>query len=451
MSAESINLFHSGLEKALERLGKQNIELKECQYEAVKAVVVDRKDTFCVLPTGYGKSLIYNQLLPFVFDAYLGRENTNSTGNSVIVISPLNALMVDQITKLKKHMDVSVLKASREATPPKHSMRSERGSIYHQIAHPSQIIFAHPEALLEDKKIFQNILKSKSYQDSVKAIVIDEAHLVEEWKSFRPCYAKIGMLTSIFPKIPFLAMTATATLQMKKDITTSLGLIDPKHIEISPDRPNIFFSSLPRPDRGDDKLQPILTPLIAELKVKRIIHIGVPRTIEEYFQEAGRCGRDGLPASSTIYYNSYDLASSRNISPHMKELVTVADKCKREIILDYFGYKVANWIKPEHTCCDFHQQKCSCDDCVLSSAAELLENANSGVLDPSVINDPDYMEAVEERSLSLTTEQKDLLKGYLLNYKQFLHGYGKSCVGSVGLSTGLIWSLLTQLLLMLVS
>jgi superfamily II DNA helicase RecQ len=119
----------------------------------------------------------------------LGRENTNSTGNSVIVISPLNALMVDQITKLKKHMDVSVLKASREATLPKHSMRSKRDSIYHQIAHPSQIIFAHPsqiifahpEALLEDKKIFQNILKSKSYQDSVKAIVIDEAHLVEEW------------------------------------------------------------------------------------------------------------------------------------------------------------------------------------------------------------------------------------------------------------------------------
>jgi hypothetical protein len=335
------------------------------------------------------------------------------------------------------------------------------------------------------------------------------------------------MLTSIFPKIPFLAMTATATLQMKKDITTSLGLIDPKHIEISPDRPNIFFSSLPRPDRGDDKLQPILTPLIAELKVKRldfpltlvygnlqvigecflfasnmmgplqyepvqsskhsvnrlftqfhaqypehereriiqdlvsgqsklrllfvtvafgigvdvhdirrIIHIGVPRTIEEYFQEAGRGGRDGLPASSTIYYNSYDLASSRNISPHMRELVTVADKCKREIILNYFGHKLANWIKPEHTCCDFHQQKCSCDDCVLSSAAEMLENANSSVLDPSIINVPDYMEAVEERSLSLTTKQKDLLKGYLLNYRQFLHGYGKSCVGSVGLSTG---------------
>ena len=172
MSVEKINLFHNALETAIERLGKQDIELKECQYEAVKAVVVDEKDTLCVLPTGYGKSLVY-QLLPFVFDAYMGRQNAAT--NCVIVISPLNALMVDQITKLKRHMDVSVLKVNVET---KHS---DIVSIYHQIARPSQIIFAHPEALLEDKKIFQKILKSRAYQDSVKAVVIDEAHLVEEW------------------------------------------------------------------------------------------------------------------------------------------------------------------------------------------------------------------------------------------------------------------------------
>ena len=65
MSVENISLFHSVLDEALVRLGKKNLILKECQYEAVKAVVVDRKDTICILPTGYGKSLIY-QLLPFV-------------------------------------------------------------------------------------------------------------------------------------------------------------------------------------------------------------------------------------------------------------------------------------------------------------------------------------------------------------------------------------------------
>lgn len=173
MSVEKITLFHNALEIAIERLGKQDIELKECQYEAVKAVVVDRKHSLCVLPTGYGESLIY-QLLPFICDAYMGRQNAG--GNYVIVISPLNVLMVDQITKLKEHMDVSVLKTNVEA---KHS---DMIIVHHQIARPSQIIFAHREALtlLEDKRIFQNILKSKAYQDSVRAVVIDEANLVEE-------------------------------------------------------------------------------------------------------------------------------------------------------------------------------------------------------------------------------------------------------------------------------
>ncbi|CAB3997644.1 Hypothetical predicted protein [Paramuricea clavata] len=117
--------------------------------------------------------------------------------------------------------------------------------------------------------------------------------------------------------------------------------------------------------------------------IRRIIHIGVPCIIEEYFQEAGRCGRDGLLEHLPQYTTNN--SSSFNISPPMKELiVAVADKCKREIILNYFGYKLAKRIKPEHTCCDFRQQKCSCDDCVLSSAAEMLENANSSVLDPSI-------------------------------------------------------------------
>ena len=68
MSVENISLFNSVLDEALERLGKKNLKLKECQYEVVKAVVVERKDTICILPTGFGKSLIY-QLLPFVLQS----------------------------------------------------------------------------------------------------------------------------------------------------------------------------------------------------------------------------------------------------------------------------------------------------------------------------------------------------------------------------------------------
>jgi superfamily II DNA helicase RecQ len=340
------------------------------------------------------------------------------------------------------------------------------------------------------------------------------------------------MLTSIFPKIPFLAMTATATFQMKKDIAATLGLIDPIHIEASPDRPNIVFSAMPRPNRGDDKLQPILFPLVEELKAKRsdfpltivygnlrvigecfssvsemmglmqyepvgssqcaanrlftqfhanypeheqerivqdlvsgtsklrllfvtvafgigvdvnnirrVIHIGVPHTIEEYFQEAGRGGRDGLPACSTIYYNSYDLAPTKNLSVHMIDFIR-ADKCKREIILNYFGYKSPERTSPEHTCCDYHQNKCCCDDCILTSAAQMMELATSD----ECSNTANSVSMDVERCVPLTSEQKDLLKGHLLNYRQFLHGYGKSCVGSVGLCTGFSLELIDAVL-----
>ena len=158
--------------------GRESLEIavKECQYEAVKAIVIEKKDKLCVLPPGYGKSLIY-QLLPTVFDVHLDCEDSSS----VIDISPSNALMVDQIAKLKEHMDVNVLKATRrEAKYGSNTdiMQVDVGSVYDEIACPSKIIFAHPEALLEDKKVFQNVL---AYQDSAKAIVIDEAHLVEEW------------------------------------------------------------------------------------------------------------------------------------------------------------------------------------------------------------------------------------------------------------------------------
>lgn len=333
------------------------------------------------------------------------------------------------------------------------------------------------------------------------------------------------MLASIFPNIPFLALTATATLDMKRNIAASIGLVDHVNIESSPDRPNIFYCAVKRPDRGDDKLKPILTPLIQELiekrldfpltivygnlqvigecflfasnmmgslqyepidssnisvnrlftqfhahypehererivkdlvnnksklrllfvtvafgigvdvnNIRRVIHIGVPRTIEEYFQEAGRCGRDGHPASSTIYYNSYDLASSRNVSSHMNELVK-ADRCKREIILKYFGHELPKRNEPEHTCCDFHQRNCCCDDCTLSQVANSMEVTSLEV--SNISSDGVCLsDARDQRPIPLTSEQKVLLKRQLLNYRQFLHGYGKSCVGSVGLCTG---------------
>ena len=157
-SPASIDLFHSAIEYGLKKLGRAGLSLKEGQYEALKSVVVNQKDTICVLPTGYGKSLIY-QLLPHVCDFYNNEENL-----CIIVVSPLNALIDDQMAKLKGN--ITVLKGANFTAT--------------ELDEPPQILFAHPEALLENQHIF-SVLRSKAYKERVKAIVVDEAHLVVEW------------------------------------------------------------------------------------------------------------------------------------------------------------------------------------------------------------------------------------------------------------------------------
>lgn len=89
-------------------------------------------------------------------------------------------------------------------------------------------------------------------------------------KDFRPSYGKLGILGSIFPKVPWLGLTATATKKLRAEIIESLGMFNPAEIFANPDRPNIYFSSSARPDRGDDKLDEILRPMVDRLKRERL-------------------------------------------------------------------------------------------------------------------------------------------------------------------------------------
>ena len=90
-------------------------------------------------------------------------------------------------------------------------------------------------------------------------------HFLTSRNEFRPCYRKPGILSSIFWNFPFLALRATVTVDAKNEIVSSLGLMDPTFLEINPDRRNIFFSYYTRPSNGDEKLAPILRPLVHEL------------------------------------------------------------------------------------------------------------------------------------------------------------------------------------------
>ena len=170
-STRQDDLFQAAISKSLHKLNKAGMEIREKQYEALLSVVKNKNDTICVLPTGYGKSLIY-QLLPYMFDFYRGCDDNGlySFSSFVLVISPLNALMIDQISRLKDSIRID---------ESKERMCSAQGSLFTN--NSSKIIFAHPEALLEDKNVFERLLKSVKYRENLKAIVVDEAHLITEW------------------------------------------------------------------------------------------------------------------------------------------------------------------------------------------------------------------------------------------------------------------------------
>ena len=160
--------------------------------------------------------------------------------------------------------------------------------------------------------------------------------------------------------------------------------------------------------------------------IRRVIHLGVPYTMEEYFQEAGRAGRDGLPAKATIYYNAYDTSKAkRGLQDIMIKFVKSTSDCKREIILQYFGYQAPNRTDGGHDCCDYHRGICSCELCVIE--------AKKSKFVPDV--DLQSTCTAPAGSITVSKEQRDLFRQRLLTFRDTL-GTSRSCVGSVSLSTG---------------
>lgn len=171
------NLFEQAVSSSLRGVGL--VSLKAEQRQAVEAVVIKERDVLAVLPTGFGKSLIY-QVLPGVFDFMSGNATTNQA--IVLVVSPLNALMRDQISKLNEKGLTSFMVQGRSV-----QVEDSRGEEY-RASFPMEalkqprcrILFVHPEVCVDDKN-FIALLKSPVYQKRVKCVVVDEAHLIKEW------------------------------------------------------------------------------------------------------------------------------------------------------------------------------------------------------------------------------------------------------------------------------
>ncbi|XP_078328221.1 uncharacterized protein LOC111101565 isoform X3 [Crassostrea virginica] len=179
--------------------------LKPLQGESVKCSL--KNDTLAVLPTGYGKSLIY--------------EIIQKINNSkIVLISPLNSIIEEQSTKLGNDAVVIDGKFIDEIEKKGAcSLNSQDKDIIRFVNGDVNFIIGHPEFIL-DKTICQ-ILRDK-YQD-IQHIVVDEAHCVVSWgHDFRPQFAKIPKLRSLLPEAKVLALTATATIKMRNEISRSL-------------------------------------------------------------------------------------------------------------------------------------------------------------------------------------------------------------------------------------
>jgi len=171
-SSSGLNTFHKAIEFSLKKLGKPKLELKREQHEAIRAICFERNDALAVLPTGFGKSLIY-QVLPGIFD-YVGNGCEPERHDSVVlVVSPLSALMRDQLKKLEAFLNVCIVQSAVED-------EGEQKVTIPKNVNKCSLVFAHPEVFVDDKNVAK-MLKRKEFNKKVQAIVVDEAHLVQQW------------------------------------------------------------------------------------------------------------------------------------------------------------------------------------------------------------------------------------------------------------------------------
>lgn len=313
--------------------------------ETIINAVIDGEDTFALLPTGGGKSICFQ--IPA-----LAKEGI------CIVISPLVALMTEQVASLKS----KGIKA----------MALTSGITYNELdTLLDNCIYGNYKFLyLSPERLQQDIVQDRIRQMHVNLIAVDEAHCISQWgNDFRPAYKNIAILRQLQPTVNVIALTASATLNVIDDIVAELDFIQPKIFKTSFTRSNLAYIVLNEEDklyRLETILKKYNAPSIVYLRsrkatieiaqllqqkgihttyyhgglsnsekkdnlnawlnnqkqvmvatsafgmgidkpdVKTVIHLSLPESIESYFQEAGRAGRNGENAFAVLLTNSND-------------------------------------------------------------------------------------------------------------------------------------------------
>lgn len=332
---------------------------------------VGGRDTTVLMPTGGGKSICYQ--IPAIIQP-----------GCAIVVSPLIALMHDQVTALISN---GIPAAQINSNIDEATNRQTLDAVF---AGKIKILYMSPERLILD-------IERLSRQIHISLFAIDEAHCISQWgHDFRPVYTELSKIKALYPHTPIMALTATADRLTRDDIAKQLRLDNPYNYIGSFDRPNISFkvmsspssaqkiniiNSLLRKYRGDAGIVYCLSRKGAEkmhatLKAKGInavcyhaglsaqareaaqsafingdaqvvcatvafgmgidknnirwiVHNNMPGNIESYYQEVGRAGRDGLPAEAIMFYSLSDVVTLQKFAEESGQRAVAMEKLRR--------------------------------------------------------------------------------------------------------------------------